>query len=71
MHILGMTLTDYMNAHGLSDEDFAAKIGVNRTTVSRLRRTNQRPAFATMNAIVSATGGQVTANDFWLGEAAA
>ena len=61
-----MTLTDYLAEHDLSDADFALRIGVNRSTISRLRRTNQRPSFETMNAIAAATDGVVTANDFWL-----
>ena len=60
-----MTLADYMTAKGITDADFAVLIGVNRSTVSRLRRLNQRPSFETLAAITSATRGKVTANDFW------
>lgn len=61
-----MKLSAYLAAEGLTDADFAERIGVNRSTVSRLRRTGQRPAFDTLNAIAAATGGKVTADDFWL-----
>lgn len=66
MHIQGMRLSDYLAKRKLSDEEFAAQIGVNRSTVSRLRRTNQKPSGETLEAIVRATRGKVTANDFWL-----
>ena len=61
-----MRLSDYLRATEISDAEFALKIGVNRSTVSRLRRTNQKPTEETLAAIVRATGGTVTANDFWL-----
>lgn len=61
-----MKLSAYLEAQGLTDEAFASMVGVNRTTISRLRRTGQRPAFDTLNAIAAATGGKVTADDFWL-----
>lgn len=61
-----MTLADYMTAKKLTDAEFAALVGVNRSTISRLRRLNQRPSFETMAAITQATRGKVTANDFWL-----
>lgn len=66
-----MTLQDYLTKRRLTDEEFAGKIGVNRSTVSRLRRTNQKPSEETLAAIVRATGGKVTANDFWLNRVAA
>lgn len=64
-----MTLAQYLNEHAISDADFAVKIGVNRSTVSRLRRgdhTGQLPSRATIEAIAKETNGAVTANDFWL-----
>ena len=65
-----MRLSDYLKAADLDDAKFAALVGVNRSTISRLRRTNQRPSYQTVNAIAVATGGQVTADDFWLSEVA-
>lgn len=62
-----MTLAQYLKEHAISDADFAVKIGVNRSTVSRLRRdTGQLPSRDTIAAIAKATDGAVTANDFWL-----
>lgn len=65
-----MRLSDYLTKHKLSDDTFAERIGVNRSTVSRLRRTNQKPSEETLAAIVRVTNGKVTANDFWLAAAA-
>ncbi len=65
-----MKLADYLTLKGLSDADFGELIGKDRSTVSRLRRTNQCPSRETMQAIADATKGAVTANDFWLAEAA-
>lgn len=61
-----MKLSDYLSVNKISDADFAALIGVNRSTVSRLRRTGQCPSRQTVAAIARVTGGKVTADDFWL-----
>ncbi len=65
-----MKLSEYLELSGETDEQFAAKIGTDRSTVTRLRGTNQKPSAKTMAAIARETKGAVTANDFWL-EAAA
>lgn len=66
-----MTLAEYLKKNAIRDEDFAAKIGVNRSTVNRLRRgaNGQLPSRETIARIADATGGAVTANDFWLAAA--
>jgi transcriptional regulator with XRE-family HTH domain len=61
-----MKLADYLAQAGLSDADFADLIGVNRSTVSRLRRTGQCPSRQTIAAIAKVTEGKVSADDFWL-----
>lgn len=60
-----MRLSDYLAQKGLSDADFAAKIGIDRSNVSRLRRTGQIPSPEVMRAIIKETGGRVTPNDFF------
>lgn len=65
-----MRLSDYLTKHKLSEDQFAELIGVNRSTVNRLKRTNQKPSEQTLAAIVRVTNGKVTANDFWLAVAA-
>lgn len=68
MHIRRMRLSHYLEKRKLGDAEFASLIGVDRSTVSRLRRTNQKPSEITLSAIVRATNGKVTANDFWLSQ---
>ncbi len=57
-------LSDYMDAHNLTDDDVAAALGRTRSTVSRIRRRKMRPDWETIEKIQEFTGGQVTANDF-------
>lgn len=64
MHIMGMTLQEFLTLKNLSDPDFGVLIGRDRTTVMRLRRGDTKPDWKTMEAIVSATQGEVTPNDF-------
>lgn len=61
-----MKLSDYLEKKKIGDADFAGLIGKDRTTVSRLRRTNQCPSRATIREIARVTDGLVTADDFWL-----
>lgn len=61
---LSMKLADYLSANSISDGDFAEKIGIDRSSVSRLRRGVTRPDWPTIERIVSETAGAVTANDF-------
>lgn len=58
-----MTLTDYLKREQLTDQQFADRIGVDRSTITRIR-ANQFPSKKTLEAITKATGGAVTANDF-------
>lgn len=59
-----MKLSDYLEANAIIDGDFAKLIGVDRSTVARLRG-GQIPKQETMLAIHRETGGEVTANDFF------
>lgn len=60
-----MKLSTYLETNGLSDADFAALIGVDRSSVTRMRAGNQTPSLRTMQTIAEKTGGAVTANDFF------
>ena len=60
----GMKLSDYLSERSISDGEFAEKIGVDRSSVSRLRRGVTRPNWPTIERIISETSGAVTANDF-------
>lgn len=55
-----MTLSEYMQREGLTDAEFAARAGIDRSTVSRLRRNKQWPRYDAALAIYQATGGKVS-----------
>lgn len=59
-----MKLAEYLKLANLTDADFAQRIGVERSTVTRLRG-DQIPTREVMRAIAEATNGAVTANDFY------
>lgn len=59
-----MTLTDFLQKHGIRQADFAAQIGRSAPYVSMLCRGQIWPSREVVNRIQSATGGKVTANDF-------
>lgn len=60
-----MQLKTYLETHSISDADFAALIGVDRSSVHRMRNGNQTPSAKVMRAIAEKTNGEVTANDFF------
>ena len=59
-----MTLKHYMELKALGDTAFAALVGVNQSTVYRVRKGLQRPSWRLLDKISSETKGAVTANDF-------
>lgn len=60
-----MTLADYLDKHGIKDGDFALRIGVDRSNVSRMRTSGQIPKPHVLRAIARETSGEVTADDFF------
>ncbi|MCW2405065.1 DNA-binding transcriptional regulator YdaS (Cro superfamily) [Sphingobium sp. B1D7B] len=60
-----MTLAQYLSASNLKDADFALMIGVDRSTVTRMRNGTQIPTPTVMQAIVEKTSGKVLPNDFY------
>lgn len=59
-----MKLDDYLNKHGITEAAFAALIGVNQSSVNRMRKGLIRPDISTLKRIVEATDGNVTLDDF-------
>ena len=65
-----MTLADYLNDRRISAAEFAEKLGVHRSTVSRWilppsdGGETYRPSWDQIANISRLTGGLVTANDF-------
>lgn len=62
-----MTLAEYLSKHEITDEAFAAKVGLSQSQISRLKRGKSRPSWPALAAITSVTGGKVTADDFFPG----
>ena len=61
-----MTLADYLARTGTTLEAFGARLGVAHSTVQRWATGQSRPrGRAAMEAVVRATGGAVTAADFY------
>jgi transcriptional regulator with XRE-family HTH domain len=58
-HITDMHLSDYLSKLKLSDEDFAERAGVDRSTVSRWRNRVMRPSAEQIVNINEITGGRV------------
>lgn len=65
-----MRLSDYLSDRKLTVEAFGQRIGRSGATVSRIARGLNRPDSETMAAILEATAGKVTPNDFFNIEAA-
>ena len=64
-----MTLADYLRTRTLNGAEFGRQIGASRSAVARWLKGARIPNTAQMRAIMAATGGAVTPNDF-LGEPA-
>ncbi len=63
------TLDGYIIAEGISDSEFARRIGVSPMTVGRWRRGERRPNNKDLlDKIFIATDGAVDANSFYLTE---
>jgi DNA-binding transcriptional regulator YdaS (Cro superfamily) len=60
-----MQLEAYLTAAEISEADFAHLIGVDRSSVNRMRRGKQTPSAEVMRVIAEKTNGKVTANDFF------
>lgn len=59
-----MKLAEYMEQSQKDDAEMAASLGVDRTTVMRLRTGRNRPSWAVADRLVEVTQGAVTPNDF-------
>lgn len=63
-------LSAYLRAEGLTEIDFGQRIGVTQAAVNRYRLGHRIPRPAVLRRIAEATGGIVTANDFYTGASA-
>jgi hypothetical protein len=60
-----MKLDEYLKSKELSSAKFGEKIGVSGRSVDYYRNLQRQPRRHVMEAILDATKGQVTANDFY------
>ncbi len=60
-----MTLAEWMAANDVSDETLAAKLDIDRSTASRIRRSKLLPSSALIAKIAAFTGGEVQPNTFF------
>ena len=60
-----MTLAEYLKTESLTEAAFAAIVGVDQSTVHRLRAKGQVPSRDLMVTIFEKTGGKVRADDFF------
>lgn len=63
-----MQLADYLSANNIMPSAFATQVGVDKSTVSRWLDGSLRPGWESLKRIAKCTGGQVTANDFVVGQ---
>lgn len=60
-----MTLSDFIDAQGLTAAEFGGRIGVSRGAVLRYATGERIPRAEIMAKIFGATGGAVAPNDFY------
>ncbi len=60
-----MTLKDYLKTHNVSRAAFADLVGTTYETVLRWCDGTRRPGWRYLPKILAATGGRVTAEDFF------
>lgn len=63
-----MTLGEWVRTKGMSHDDLAARLGCDRSTVSRYVSGHRMPRRPVLERITEITGGEVTANDFLTAE---
>jgi DNA-binding transcriptional regulator YdaS (Cro superfamily) len=60
-----MKLADWMELHGIDDTKMAKLVGVNQSTVNRIKHGEQEPRARTVARIEQVTKGQVSASDLF------
>ena len=62
--VICMKIHEYLSATGLSQDEFARKVGVSQATISRYASGLRTPRLPHALAILTVTGGRVTPEDF-------
>jgi DNA-binding transcriptional regulator YdaS (Cro superfamily) len=60
-----MKLHDWMALHGYDDIKMAKLVGVNQSTINRIRNGVNKPSGQTIVRVEQVTKGQVSATDFF------
>ena len=59
-----MTLAEYLRETGLSQQEFARRVGISQPTVSALLAGRRKPSLALMEKITRATNGLIPVGSF-------
>jgi DNA-binding XRE family transcriptional regulator len=57
-------LREYRIARGLSQQSFAASVGVKKATISRIEKGKRVPSMGLVARIVEISDGELSADDF-------
>ena len=68
-NLQGMTLDKYLSLPGKTATQLATDAGTSGATITRLLYGEAQPSAEMIRAIVTATGGQITADDLLFGAA--
>lgn len=60
-----MKLSAYLDREKLTDDVFATKVKVDRSTIYRIRNGSHKPSPSLMAEIAKVTGGEVLPNDYF------
>lgn len=64
MHLMEHPLKAFRRARSLSLDTLAEQANLSKATLSRVENGHQRPSFKAMRALIDASGGALTADDF-------
>lgn len=63
MHIMGMTLQEFMAERHLKDHELEDALGVSRSMITKLRLRIASPSFETARRIVELSEGRIALDD--------
>lgn len=64
-----MKLSEYLKKYGLTHKEFAEKVGIARTQITRIINKTKNPSAHLMKTIEEVTNGEVTMQDLFNPEA--
>jgi transcriptional regulator with XRE-family HTH domain len=63
-HVAMSKLRTFRESRGLSQEDLAKSVGVEKATISRIENGHRVPSMGLVSRLCEVSGGELTANDF-------